>query len=116
MDITSLTVALSVVVIIAAAVLTASNQPPLWVCLLAGLGSWPLSTVLLGTPTLASAVGNGTVSAWAVRFTVAATLTTASSFFGGGGNGGGRDDYRPTDGPASVRRQSGTGTRARSVR
>ncbi|KPI26731.1 hypothetical protein ACFV4T_41165 [Streptomyces sp. NPDC059755] len=84
MDITSLTVVLGVVVIVAASVLTASNEPPLWVYLLTGAGSLPLSHALLGTHCLSSTVGDSGVAPWVVRLAVIGTLTAALSFFVGG--------------------------------
>ncbi|MFD9434837.1 hypothetical protein [Streptomyces sp. NPDC060002] len=103
MDITSLTVVLSVVVIVAAAVLIASNGPPLWVCLLTGAGSLPLSKALLGTPCFTSTVGDGGVAPWVVRLAVTCTLTAVLSFFVGGDGRGRADDDRTTDGPPSPR-------------
>ncbi|MFH0177507.1 hypothetical protein ACIA6D_08920 [Streptomyces cacaoi] len=107
MDITSLTVVLSVVVIVAAVVLTASNEPPLWVYLLTGAGSLPLSHALLGTPCFASTIGDSGAAPWVVRLAVTCTLTAALSFFVGGeigGDGrGGADDDHTTDGSPSPR-------------
>ncbi|MER5199305.1 hypothetical protein ACWD3J_40500 [Streptomyces sp. NPDC002755] len=103
MDITSLTVVLSVVVIVAAAVLIASNEPPPWLFLLTGAGSLPLSEVLLGTPCFASTVGDAGVAPWVVRLAVTCTLTAASSFFVGGDGRGRADDDRTADGPPSSR-------------
>ncbi|WP_314221784.1 hypothetical protein [Streptomyces zaehneri] len=104
MDITSLTVVLSVVVIVAASVLTASNEPPLWVYLLTGAGSLPLSHALLGTQYLSSTVGDGGVAPWVVRLAVVATLTAALSFLvGGDGRGRAQDDDRTTGGHPSSR-------------
>ncbi|MFF1444496.1 hypothetical protein [Streptomyces sp. NPDC058295] len=104
MDITSLTVVLSVVVIVAASVLTASNEPPLWVYLLTGAVSLPLSHVLLGTRYLSSTVGDSGVAPWVVRLAVIGTLTAALSFFvGGDGRGRAEDEDRVTDGSPSSR-------------
>lgn len=97
MDITSLTVALSVVVIVAAAVVTAPNQPPLWIYLLTCAGSWPLSSALLDEPALTSAVGNSAVGEWAVRLAVTSTLTAASSFFVDKDSHEGADDDHTAD-------------------
>ncbi|MFE9883035.1 hypothetical protein [Streptomyces sp. NPDC005784] len=100
MDITSLTVVLSVVVILAASVLTASNEPPLWVYAVTCVGSWPVSSALLNAPAFASAVGHSAVGEWAVRIAVTSTFTAVSSFFVGKDSRGSDDDHT-TDGPAS---------------
>lgn len=100
MDITSLTVALSVVVFLAASVLTASNEPPLWVYALTCVGSWPVSSALLNAPAFASTVGNSTVGQWAVRLAVTSTFTAVSSFFVGKDSRGPDDDHT-ADGPTS---------------
>ncbi|WP_327184182.1 hypothetical protein [Streptomyces sp. NBC_01334] len=103
MDITSLTVVLSVVVIVAASVLTASNEPPLWVYLLTGAGSLPLSHALLGTYCFSSTVGDSGVAPWVVRLAVTGTLTAALSFFVGGDGRGRTEADRTVDGPPSSR-------------
>ncbi|WP_326721772.1 hypothetical protein OHT59_22400 [Streptomyces sp. NBC_00243] len=97
MDITSLTVVLSVVVIAAAAVLTASNEPPLWVYALTCTGSWPLSSALFNEPAYTSAVGNGAVGEWAVRIAIASTLTALLSFAFGRESRAGADDEHTGD-------------------
>ncbi|MCX4763667.1 hypothetical protein OG562_22420 [Streptomyces sp. NBC_01275] len=101
MDIATLTVVLSVVVIFAAAVLTASNEPPLWVCLLTGAGSLPLSGALVNAPVFTSSVGDSGAGEWAVRLAVASTLTAASSFFVGRDSREGAADDTTADGPPS---------------
>jgi hypothetical protein len=101
MNITSLTVVLSLVVIVATAVLIASNEPPLWVYLLTGAGSLPLTSVLLNAPAFTSAVGNGAVVEWTVRLAVTSTLTAALSFFVGKDSREGADEDHATDGPPS---------------
>lgn len=99
MDIISLTVVLSVVVVVAASVLIAFNEPPLWVCLLSCAGSLPLSSALLNGPDFTSAIGDGSVGAWAVRLAVTSTVTTVLSFFVGKDSRAGADDDHTTDGP-----------------
>ncbi|MET8164005.1 hypothetical protein ABZT34_07030 [Streptomyces sp. NPDC005329] len=103
MDITSLIVVLSVLVIVAAAVLVVSHEPPLWVCLLTGAVSLPLSKVLLGTSFFTSTVGEGGVTPWVVRLAVTSTLTAAVSFFVGGDGRGGADDDHTADVPPPPR-------------
>ncbi|MGW3409493.1 hypothetical protein [Streptomyces sp. NPDC000888] len=97
MDITSLTVVLSVVVIATAAVLTASNEPPLWVYVLTCTGSWPLSSALFNAHAYTSAVGNGAVGQWAVRIAIASSLTALLSFFVSRESRAGADEERSTD-------------------
>ncbi|MGW3633076.1 hypothetical protein ACWD7F_23410 [Streptomyces sp. NPDC005122] len=105
MDITALAVVLSVVVIVAALFLTASNEPPLWVFPLACLSAWPLSSALFGMPAFASTVGNSAPAEWVVRLAVASVLTAALSFFADGERRtGDTEDDDPTDGPAAPRR------------
>ncbi|MEV7340674.1 hypothetical protein [Streptomyces sp. NPDC093544] len=101
MDITSLTVILGVVVMIAAAILITFNEPPLWTCLLTGAGSLPLSAALLNTPAFTSAVGNSSVGEHVVRFAIASTLTAVLSFFVGKDSREAADDDPSTDGPPS---------------
>ncbi|MFJ2263113.1 hypothetical protein ACIOKD_33225 [Streptomyces sp. NPDC087844] len=81
MDITWLTVVLSTVVVVAAAFLIASNEPPLWLCALGCAGSWPLSHALLDGPDFTAALGDGSAGAWAVRLAVTTTVTALLSFF-----------------------------------
>ncbi|MFE1802856.1 hypothetical protein ACFW9L_42720 [Streptomyces sp. NPDC059517] len=80
MDITTLTVVLSAVVVVAAAFLIASNEPPLWLYALGCAGSWPLSHVLLDGPGRTAGLGDGSVGAWAVRLAVTTTVTALLSF------------------------------------
>ncbi|MFE2420847.1 hypothetical protein [Streptomyces hokutonensis] len=91
MDITSLTVVLSAVAVIAATVLVVSNEPPLWVCLLSCVGSLPLSGVLLDAPAVTSALGEGSAATWGLRLAVAASVTVVLSFFFGAD---GREKHR----------------------
>ncbi|MFJ4829467.1 hypothetical protein ACIP79_06010 [Streptomyces sp. NPDC088747] len=97
MDITSLVIALSVVVIITSAFLSVVNEPPLWVYLLAGAGSLPLTAALLDTSALTSAVGDGFVGQWAVRFAVMSVVTAVLGFFVGHKSDDGADDDRTSD-------------------
>ncbi|MER7642756.1 hypothetical protein [Streptomyces sp. NPDC126522] len=83
MDISSLTVVLSGIAVVAASVLIAFNEPPLWVYLLGCAGSLPLSSALLDGVDFTSVVGDGSIGAWALRVTVAATVTVVLSFFFG---------------------------------
>ncbi len=86
MDISSLTVVLSGIAVVAASVLIACNEPPLWVYLLGCAGSLPLSSALLDGvdfTSVASRGGDGSVGAWALRVAVAATVTVVLSFFFG---------------------------------
>ncbi|MFF6990964.1 hypothetical protein [Streptomyces sp. NPDC010273] len=83
MDISSLTAVLSGIAVVAASVLIACNEPPLWVCLLGCAGSLPLSSALLDGVGFTSVVGDGSVGAWALRVVVAATVTVVLSFFFG---------------------------------
>ncbi|MFI6335946.1 hypothetical protein [Streptomyces sp. NPDC050535] len=101
MDITSLVVALSAVVIITAALLTVTNEPPLWVYLLSGAGTLPLTGALLKTSALTSAVGGSSVGEWAVRVAVVSTVTATLSFFIGGSSHSGADDDHASDSPPS---------------
>ena len=104
MDITSLTVILSVIVVAAASVLIASNEPPLWVYLLSGAGSLPLSSALFNGPDFASAIGDDSLSAWAVRLALTSTLTAVLSYFVGRNRHATADDERTetADGPTAV--------------
>ena len=89
MDITSLTVVLSVIVIVSASVLIAFNEPPLWVYVLSCAGSFPLGSVLLHGPDFTSAIEDGSAAAWALRLTVTFTVTVVLSFlFGKDGRAG----------------------------
>jgi len=98
MDITSLTIVLSVIVFVTASVLVASNEPPLWAYALTCVGAWPLSAALLKAPAFVTGVGHSAVGEWAVRLALTATLTAALSFFvGRDSRGGAADDA--TDGP-----------------
>ncbi|MFD6287567.1 hypothetical protein [Streptomyces sp. NPDC060205] len=81
MDITTLTVVLSAVVVVAAGFLVASNEPPLWLYALGCAGSWPLSHVLLDGPDFTAALGDGSVGAWAVRLAVTSAVMALLSFF-----------------------------------
>ncbi|MCX5008769.1 hypothetical protein OHB05_40305 [Streptomyces sp. NBC_00638] len=83
----------------------ASNEPPLWVYLLACLSSWPASSALLDASVFASAVGNSTVGEWAVRLAVTSTATAVLSF-GVDKDRRGSDDDHTTDGPASPHRSA----------
>ena len=105
MDIASLTVVLSVIVVLAASVLVVSNEPPLWVYLLSGAGSLPLSGVLLDVPAVSSVLVDGSAAAWGLRLAVASTVTVVLSFFFGGEGpsiraGEGGDDEREDAGQA----------------
>ncbi|MFD9464887.1 hypothetical protein [Streptomyces sp. NPDC060027] len=84
---------------LAASLLAASNEPPLWVYLLACMGSWPASSALLDASVFASTVGNSAVGEWAVRLAVTSAATAVLSF-GVDKDGRGSHD-RTTDGPAS---------------
>lgn len=103
MDITPLVVVPSVVVIVAASVLTASNDPPLRVHPLTGTGSLPLSHALLASHSPSSAVGDSGVAPWVVRLAVIGTLTAALSFFVGGDGRGRAEDDRTAHGAPSSR-------------
>ncbi len=59
MDISSLTVVLSGIAVVAASVLIACNEPPLWVYLLGCAGSLPLSSALLDGVDFTSVAGTG---------------------------------------------------------
>ena len=83
MDIASLTVVLSVVAVVAAAVLVVSNEPPPWVWLVSCAGSLPLSGVLLDGPAVTAALGENSVAVWALRLAVASTVTVVLSFLAG---------------------------------
>ncbi|MBK3574161.1 hypothetical protein JHN63_10065 [Streptomyces sp. MBT65] len=83
MDITSLTVVLSVIVVVAASVLIAFNEPPLWVYLLSCAGSYPLGSALLGGPDFTSPIADGSMAAWGLRLAVASTVTVVLSFLFG---------------------------------
>ncbi|WP_329254376.1 hypothetical protein OG223_28255 [Streptomyces sp. NBC_01478] len=83
MDITSLTVVLSVIVVVAASVLIAFNEPPLWVYLLSCAGSLPLGSALLSGPDFTSSIADGSAAAWALRLAVTSTVTVVLSFFFG---------------------------------
>jgi len=98
MDITSLTVVLSVIVVVSASVLIAFNEPPLWVYGLSCVGSFPLSSALLHGPDFTSAIEDGS-AAWALRLAVASTVTVVLSFlFGKDSRGGAENDpaHEPT--------------------
>jgi hypothetical protein len=97
MDITSLTVVLSVIVVVAASVLIVSNEPPLWVCLLSAAGSLPLSSALLDGPDFTSPIDNGSLAAWALRIAVSSTITAVFSFFVGGHSRASADDDVPDE-------------------
>ncbi|MEW1648339.1 hypothetical protein [Streptomyces sp. NPDC091219] len=76
MDITTLVIILSTLVILAGAVLSVGNEPPLWTWPVAGLVALLLSGMLLDLPLLASAVGDNVIAAWCVRL---ATISTTSA-------------------------------------
>ncbi|MFJ9244575.1 hypothetical protein [Streptomyces sp. NPDC101776] len=96
MDITSLTVVLSVIVVVAASVLIAFNEPPLWVYLSSCAGSYPLSSALLGGPDFTAPVADGSAAAWGLRLAVTATVTVVLSFlFGKDCRTGAEDDHEP---------------------
>ncbi len=92
MDITSLTVVLSVIVVVSASVLIAFNEPPLWVYGLSCVGSFPLSSALLHGPDFTSAIEDGSAAAWALRLAVTSTVTVVLSFFFGKDSRGGAED------------------------
>lgn len=92
MDITSLTVVLSVIAVVAASVLIAFNEPPLWVYALSCVGSLPLSSTLLHGPDFTSAIADGSAAAWALRLALASTVTVVLSFFFGKDSRGGAED------------------------
>lgn len=79
MDLTVLLIAFSVVVILATAAVTASNEPPLWAVLVVGLCALPVSRALLTMPAFADAVGGSALAAWCVRIAVLSTATAALS-------------------------------------
>ncbi|MFJ3896305.1 MULTISPECIES: hypothetical protein [unclassified Streptomyces] len=83
MDISSLTVVLSGIAVLAASVLIAFNEPPLWVYLSGCAGSLPLSGALLDGVDVTSAVGVDSGGVWALRVVGAATVTVVLSFFFG---------------------------------
>ncbi|WP_405861430.1 hypothetical protein OG407_25255 [Streptomyces sp. NBC_01515] len=83
MDIASLTVVLSVIVVVSASVLIAFNEPPLWVYVLSCAGSFPLSGVLLRQAAFASVIEDGSAAAWGLRLTVASTVAVVLSFLFG---------------------------------
>ena len=95
MDITSLTVVLSAVAVVAASVLIAFNEPPLWVYLLSCAGSFPLSSALLYGPDFTSVLGDGSAAAWGLRLAVASTVTVVLSFFFGKDSRAGAEDAAP---------------------
>lgn len=98
MDIASLTVVLSVIVVVSASVLIAFNEPPLWVYGLSCVGSFPLSSALLHGPDFTSAIEDGS-AAWALRLAVTSTVTVVLSFFFGKDCRGGAEDdlgHEPT--------------------
>lgn len=101
MDITSLTVVLSAIAVVAASVLVAFNEPPLWVYLLSCVGSFPLGSALLRGPDFTSAVADCSAAAWALRLAVTATVTVVLSFLFGKDSraGDGRGPDRVTDAP-----------------
>jgi hypothetical protein len=99
MDITSLTVVLSVIVVVAASVLIAFNEPPLWVYLLSCAGSFPLSSVLMRRPAFAAVAEDGSAAAWALRLAVAFTVTVVLSFLFGKDSRAGAEDAAPTPRP-----------------
>ncbi|WP_106971647.1 hypothetical protein [Streptomyces xylophagus] len=103
MDITSLTVVLSVIVVVAASVLIVSNEPPLWVYLLSGAGALLLSRALLDGPDFTSVIGDDLLGTWAVRLALTSTLTAVLSFFVGRERRVGTDDEQTADGPTAVR-------------
>ncbi|MGW7046577.1 hypothetical protein ACWGDT_28575 [Streptomyces avermitilis] len=90
MEISALVIALSAVVVIAATVLIADNEPPLWASLLACLAAWSPASTLLGIHVPASAVGDSTPAQWGVRIAMASAATAVLSFFLGNGLGKGR--------------------------
>ncbi|MDH6214876.1 hypothetical protein [Streptomyces pseudovenezuelae] len=102
MDITSLTVVLSVIVVVTASVLIVANEPPLWVYALTCVGSWLPSAALLKAPAFVTGVGHSTVGEWAVRLALTSTLTAAVSFFVGKDSRGGAGEDA-TDGPPTPR-------------
>ncbi|MET8289881.1 hypothetical protein ABZV80_32335 [Streptomyces sp. NPDC005132] len=79
MDITTLVIVLSTLVILAGAVLTVGNEPPLWTWLAAGLVALLLSGMLLDLPLLASAVGDNAIAAWCVRLAAISTTRAVLS-------------------------------------
>ncbi|MET7487203.1 hypothetical protein [Streptomyces sp. NPDC005538] len=83
MDIISLTVVLSAVVVVAASVLIASNEPPLWIYALSAAGSLLLSDALLHGPAATSVLGDNFVGAWAVRIALTSAVTAVLGFFVG---------------------------------
>ena len=116
MDITSLTVVLSAVAVVAAAVLVVSNEPPLWVHLLGCAGSLPLSGVLLRGPAVTSVLGEGSAAVWGLRLAVASTVTAVLSFFFGGDGRAARTTSTPArsglgDGPSATTGEGGDGER-----
>ena len=83
MDIISLTVVLSAVVVAAASVLIASNEPPLWIYALSAAGSLLLCDALLHGPAVTSVLSDNLVGTWAVRIALTSTVTAVLSFFVG---------------------------------
>ncbi|MFG2370205.1 hypothetical protein ACGFY9_01835 [Streptomyces sp. NPDC048504] len=83
MDIASLTVVLSVIVVVSASVLIAFNEPPLWVYGLSCAGSFPLSGVLMRQAVFASVIEDGSAAAWALRLAGAFTVAVVLSFLFG---------------------------------
>ncbi|MET7567536.1 hypothetical protein ABZT04_03395 [Streptomyces sp. NPDC005492] len=85
MDIISLTVVLSAVVVAAASVLIAANEPPLWIYALSAAGAVLLSDALLHGPAVTSVIGDDLVGTWAVRIALTSTVTAVLGFFVGRG-------------------------------
>ncbi|WP_327402550.1 hypothetical protein OG194_22095 [Streptomyces sp. NBC_01288] len=83
MDIASLTVVLSVIVVVSASVLIAFNEPPLWVYVLSCAGSFPLGSALMRQAAFASVIEDGSAAAWGLRLAVAFTVAVVLSFLFG---------------------------------
>ncbi|MEU1535980.1 hypothetical protein [Streptomyces fagopyri] len=92
MDITTLVIVLSTIVILAGAVLTVGNEPPLWTWLAAGLVALLLSGMLLDLPLLASAVGDNAIAAWCVRLAAISTTRAVLSLLTNRGSQANRSD------------------------
>ncbi|MET8412680.1 hypothetical protein ABZV34_32130 [Streptomyces sp. NPDC005195] len=92
MDITTLVIVLSTLVILAGAVLTIGNEPPLWTWLVAGLVALLLSGMLLDLPLLASAVGDNAIAVWCVRLAAISTTRAVLSLLTNRGSQANRSD------------------------
>ncbi|MFG2440532.1 hypothetical protein [Streptomyces sp. NPDC048508] len=92
MDITSLVIILSTLVILAGVMLTVGNEPPLWTWPVAGLVALLLSGMLLRLPLLASAVGNNAIAAWCVRLAAVSTTSAVLSLLSNRGSQAKRSD------------------------